>query len=86
VIQSASANLSSPDILLKIPFTTALATTLLAIGAIIIIPIPQGAITKRYIGLYFDGANTPTITVTAFITLASMIQRDKNYAKGYVVS
>lgn len=86
VIQSANADLSSPDILLAIPFTTALATTLLTAGAIIVIPIPQGAITKRYVGLYHNGANTPTITVTAAILPQSMIQRNKIYADGFTVS
>lgn len=86
VIQSASANLGTPDILAKVSFTTALATSLLTAGKIIVVPIPPGSITKRYIGAYFDGANTPTITVTAWIAPMSMIQRDKVYADAITIS
>jgi len=86
VIQSASENLGTPDILVTVPFTTALATTLLTAGKIIVVPIPPGAITKRYLGAYFNGANTPTITVTAWFAPMSMIQRDKYYADAITIS
>lgn len=88
VIQSASSNLGTPTVLVEVPFTAAQVTAgLLAAGKIIIIPIPPGSITQRYLGLYFDGGGTtPTITVTAFIAPQRMIQRDKHYAKGYTIS
>jgi hypothetical protein len=85
VIQSASATLSAPDILAKYSFTTAQATTILAAGGFIVLPIPPGAITKRYIGLFFDGANTPTITVTAWAAPLSMFDRRHDYATRIVV-
>ncbi len=87
VIQSAAAALSSADILVEVPFTNALAQTLLTAGKIIVVPIPPGSITKRYIGANFDGGGTtPTITVTAWITPQSMIQRDKYYADAITIS
>lgn len=81
VIQSANADLSSPDVLIRVPFTNAQVTAgLLAAGSNIIIPIPSGSVTKRYLGLNYDGSGTtPTITVTAWITALSMVQRDKKY-------
>lgn len=86
VIQSANSNLSSPDILVEVPFTTTQAATLLAAGKIIVVPIPAGSITKRYIGGYFDGSNTPTITVTAWITTARAVQNNKLYADALTIS
>ncbi len=83
LIQSANANLSSPDVLEVRTVTAAN----LALGAQVDIPIPGGAITKRYLGLNYDvGGTTPTITVTAFVTPTSMIQRYRTYAKNYTIS
>jgi hypothetical protein len=82
VIQSANADLSSPDILSKTD-STFLDYAKLTAGARFYLPIPPGMKTKRYIGLYFNGGGTtPTITLTAFIQPLSMIQNDKTYASG----
>lgn len=86
VIQSASADLSSPDNLAMCLFTTARATTYLAAGKQVCIPIPPGSITKRYIGAYFDGSNTPTITVTASFMPLANVQKDAYFAAGYTIS
>jgi len=86
VIQSAAADLGSADVLLSVPFTTVRAETFLAAGKTIVIPLPVGLITKRYLGLNFDGANTPTVTVTAFIAPMSSIQMDKYYADNITIS
>lgn len=80
LVQSAAAALSAPDVLATFPFTNAQAATLLVAGAVIVCPLPPGAITKRYIGAQFVGANTPTITVTAWFTPLSMIDRRHDYA------
>ena len=80
VIQSASANLGTPDILASYPFTNAQAASLLTAGSVLVFPVPPGSITKRYLGLYFDGANTPTITVTAWFAPQSMVDRRHDYA------
>lgn len=83
LIQSANADLSSPDILVS---RTILAADLTA-GSSHIINLPPGAKTKRYLGLSFDGGGTtPTITVTAAILPLQMIEKRKNYPKGYTIS
>lgn len=82
VIQSAAANLGSPDILAS--YTIAAAD--LAAGSIHALPIPPGGPTKRYLGLnYNTGGTSPTITVTAWLTALSLISKLKNYAKNYAV-
>lgn len=83
LLQSANANLSSADILVSIVRTAAQLTA----GSIHVIPFSPGSISKRYIGLGYDGGGTsPTITVTAWITTMDMIQRDKNYPDGFTIS
>lgn len=83
LIQSANADLSSPDNLIS----RTIDYSLLTAGSKHYIPIPPGAITKRYIGLYFDGGGTtPTITLTAWISAQSMIDKQPTYAKGYTIS
>lgn len=74
-----NALVTNLEVLAQYPFTTAQAAALLKAGAIIALPYPQGSITRRYIGLKFIGANTPTITVTAWIAPANMIQGVKYY-------
>lgn len=82
-IQSVNADLSSPDILVQ---RTIVAADLTA-GSIHYLPIPPGAVTKRYVGGYYNGGGTtPTITATIFLQPQSMIERRKDYAKGYTVS
>lgn len=83
VIQSANANLSSPDILIA----RTIAAASLSAGSQHVIPIPPGAKTKRYLGAYYNGGGTtPTITVTAAILPLSMIDKVKTYPKGYTIS
>lgn len=84
-VQSANANLSSPDILVQ---EVVLASALTA-GAGFTIAIPQGRITKRYIGLQYTLAGTtPTVTVTAFVQPRSMssLPKPATHAKGYTIS
>lgn len=81
VIQADDAALTSNVVTLaQYPFTNAQAAALLKAGAIIVLPIPQGSITQRYVGIKFIGANTPTITVTAWITWADMVQQQSYYS------
>ena len=82
VIQSANANLSSPDVLNRRVLTAAQ----LAAGAVFTMGIPAGTPTKRYLGLNYDvGGTTPTITVTACLVPLSFATKLKDYAKNYVV-
>lgn len=85
VVQSANANLSSHDVLASRTITYANLT----LGSIHRLPVPAGAITKRYFGLRAVlGGTTPTITVTAHLQTASMaaVAKPITYAKGYTVS
>ena len=75
-----SALTTNVEILAKYPFTNTQAAALLKAGAIIVMPIPPGSVTRRYLGAQFDGSNTPTITVSAYITLQSMVQMTRSYA------
>lgn len=84
-VQSANANLSSDDDLAMRAVSAA--SSGLAAGTIVVVPVPQGSVTKQYIGAqYVLAGTTPTITVTAFITLQSMLQMFKAYASGFTVS
>lgn len=81
IIQADDAALTSNvTTLAQYPFTNTQAGTLLKAGAIIVLPVPQGSVTQRYLGAKFIGANTPTITVTAWIAPAKMVQMTRNYA------
>ena len=83
LIQSANANLSSPDVLAVVTRTAAQ----LVAGTQITIPLPIGSITKRYLGLNYDvGGTTPTITVTASLQPNDMIQQTRQYANAYTIS
>lgn len=82
-VQSDNANLSSEDTLVS----RTIAASLLTAGSLHVINIPPGAITKRYIGgRGILGGTTPTITATIWIAPLSMIERRKDYAKGYTIS
>lgn len=82
VLQSANANLSSADILLE----RVIAAASLTAGSRHVIPLPMSAVTKRYIGLGWDGGGTtPTITVTAWICPASMVDSYKSYADALTI-
>lgn len=82
-IQSANANLSSPDILSSRDIPRAQLTA----GSAHVIGIPPKAITKQYIGMNYNvGGTTPTITVTTFVMPQKDIDTYVNYAKGYTIS
>lgn len=71
VIQSANADLSSPDIL----SARAIGYATLTVGSVHVLPIPPDSVTKRYLGAYYNvGGTTPTVTVTSWIAPLSMIQ------------
>lgn len=83
VIQSASANLSSPDVLAARPIDYLLLTA----GSLHYIPVPSASKSKRYLGLYFNGGGTtPTVTVTAWFTTAKSLQAYKSYADAIEIS
>jgi len=82
-IQSANANLSSPDILVA----RSIGYANLTAGSVHHIAIPKGAITKRYVGAYFNvGGTTPSVTVSAYLQPVSMSEARAIYADGFTVS
>lgn len=82
-IQSANANLSSEDILASVFPTEAQ----LAVGYTFAIPIPQGSVTKRYIGMKFNNVSGTTgVTVSAHLIPVSHFQNSKPYAKNSTIT
>lgn len=81
IVQSANANLSSPDVIASFIRTAAQ----LAVGSRHFFPIPPGWPTKQYLGLrYTTGGTTPTVTLTAWFTSQSTFSIEpKTYAKNY---
>ena len=81
VVQADNDALTSNKVVLaQYPFTNTQAAALLKAGAIIVLPIPQGSVTKRYLGVQgvlTGGASA--ITVTAWITSADQVQAVKYY-------
>ncbi len=87
-IQSTVTALTTPDVLVQFPFTAAQAAAgALALGTILVLPLPPGSVTKRHIGLqYVGGGTTPTITVSAHVTLLSMAMSiPKHYGTKIVI-
>lgn len=86
VIQSANADLSSPDVLGGTG--TLSGATAVPVGQIFEVNMQAGRVTKRYLGLrYTLGGTTPTVTVTACLLPTSMSSQAKprNYAKNYTI-
>lgn len=81
VIQSANADLSSPDVLSSQVMTAAQLT----LGKLIWAPL--GEVTKRYIGLrYTLGGTTPLLTVSAWLTTRNIFSKvNVHYANNYAV-
>ena len=82
-VQSANADLSSHDVLASVFPTEAQ----LAVGYTFAIPIPQGSVTKRYVGLKFNNVSGTTgVTVSAHLIPVSHFQNSKPYAKNYTIT
>lgn len=85
LIQSATEDLGTPDILMTLP----LIYTQLALGKVVVFPIPAGLISKRFLGIQHNGTGTtPTVGITAWIAPMSMLttQPQVAYAKGYTIA
>ncbi len=62
-----------------------IAGSALTVGSKHVIPIPAGAITLRYLGMNFNGSNTPTITLDAWIMPLSMAGSWKAYTDNVTI-
>ena|ERR1700719_557024 len=86
ITQSASATASSsPDTLVQVAFTTTQASTLLLAGAIIVVPLPAGSVTKRYVSGHYVSANSASISVTGWLAEETAAQILKYYTSAIVV-
>ena len=84
VVQSANANLSSPDVIGRLAIV-ATDPRLLA-GGKFAVEVPSGYPTKRYLGAqYVTGGTTPTVTVTASLQPRKFIDEQTIYPKGYSI-
>lgn len=81
VVDSPNANLSSHTVIAQ----RRVAAALLVAGAIIVVPIPPGTNTQRYVGARYEIGTDDTITVSAWIVPQSFVAKLMTYAKGYVV-
>lgn len=81
VITSASANLSSPTVIAS---ASALVADL-GVDKRVIVPIPQGSISQRYLGFRVTavGGTTPTFTVSAHYVPLKEIPAYKPFPKAY---
>lgn len=67
-------------VLAKYTFTNTQAAAILKAGSIVILPVPQGSVTRRYLGAQAVlTVGTAAITVTAWITLSDMIQQANRF-------
>lgn len=83
-IQSAAANLGSPQIIGEID----IATADIALGNIFIIPLSQGIPSLRYLGINYDITGTVDFTVDAYLQPLAMASKQQPtiYPKGYLIS
>ena len=80
-VQSVNANLSSHDEMVKRRIPAAE----LVVGAVVVLDIPIGRPTKRYIGARYELGTGDTITVSAYIIPRSFVPAFIAYANGYAV-
>lgn len=86
LIQSANANLSSADVLLE-TVAAFITKAVLVKGYRLVIPIPPGLVSKRYLGLnYVLGGTTPSITVTSSVIPLSFVQDEQVYPKNFIIT
>jgi hypothetical protein len=87
IVQGATATASSsPTVLVKVPFTDAQAIALLKAGQVIVVPLPPGSVTQRYLaGYYVGGGTTPTISVTGAILPLRDVTQARYYASAIVI-
>lgn len=81
VVDSPNANLGSHTVLAQ----RRIAAAALVAGAIIVIPIPPGTNTQRYVGMRYELGADDTVSVSAWIVPQSFVAKLMTYAKGYVV-
>jgi hypothetical protein len=79
VVQSDNADLSASDTLITRPMTAAQ----LPANTLAQVPIPEGSVSKRYLGMLYTGTS---MTCNAWILPDKMVPQYRHYPKGYVIS
>lgn len=79
VIQAADSSFTTPDVLASVTYAGSTFTK----DKKYEIPVPQGVITKRYIGLQITptGGTTPTLSVSGYIVPSREIPVNTNFTK-----
>jgi len=80
-IQSVTGALGSPDVLIS----RIIPAAQLSAGAVHVLPLPAGAVSKRYIGVSFVGGAGSNVKVKAWIAPLSFFARWKAHATGYYI-
>lgn len=80
-VQSANANLSSHDEIIK----RRIAGASLVAGAVFEIPLPSDTPTKQYVGVRYELGTGDTVSVSAFLVARDDVAAFLAYAKNYAV-
>lgn len=88
VITATASDLTTGQLVIATTGTiaTATAATKLAAGQIIVLPIPPGTITQRYVGAKIVSANSAGITVSAVLGRLDSVPYQKYYAQASTIS
>lgn len=82
-VQSANSDMSSHDVLAA----RVVPAAQLAVGDRVVIPVPKGAVTKRYVsGRAVLGGTTPSVTVNFDLLPLSSVEQYAAYADGFTIS
>ncbi len=88
VINASATDLTTGQIVLATTGTIATASVAaaLAAGVLLVLPIPPGVATLRYLGAKIVSANSAAITVSGEIRPVNMLQNVKYYPSGFVIA
>lgn len=88
VINASATDLTTGQIVLATTGTIATADVAakLAAGTLLVLPIPPGVATLRYLGAKIVSANSAAITVSGEIRPVNMLQEVKYYPSGFVIA
>ena len=88
VINASATDLTTGQIVLATTGTIATADVAakLAAGVLLVLPIPPGVATLRYLGAKIVSANSAAVTVSGEIRAVNMLQEVKYYPSGFTIS
>jgi hypothetical protein len=88
VINASATDLTTGQIVLATTGTIATADVAvkLAAGVLLVLPIPPGVATLRYLGAKIVSANSAAVTVSGEFRAVNMLQEVKYYPSGFTIS